>query len=343
MPSWRSAPTDAGIGTAVATTGSESPRKEQADHSMSEKAPQTVRSSRADRHLQAAARYLRNGRREDAIAEARRAGEIATEAGDEHSLAMAENMIAEIEWERGHWGLASRLFGAAREHAEESDESLLLLIESNDAAVWADLGQDDLVRDSLRAALPRLELVDDHPAAGRILRNLARALEADEPSTAADGLLSRALDLAKRESDYREGARLAVQRARLALTHGDALRADAHMSSVAVLVERVEDEAVRADAACLEGEAHRIGGRLETAERCLLQAIELARGADAGGVIAHAARILAEVLLEQGRSGEAIEALDAAHRQFLAMEAGGRAAEAARRATDIRARSHPGR
>lgn len=307
---------------------------------MAEETPQAVRSSGADRRLRAAAVFLKNGKREEAVGEARRAGEIASEAGDERSLAVAENMIAEIEWERGRWDLASRLFGAAREHAvAAADEALLLLVESNDAAVWTDLGQGDLARDSLGSALPRLGLVDDHPAAARILRNLGRALQADEQFTAADGLLVRAMAIAKRRSDYREGAMLAIERARLALMHGDALRVDAHLSTVAVLVERAEDEAVRADAACIEGEAHRIQGRLDAAGRSLLRAIELASAANAAGVVARAWRDLAEVLLEQGRDGEAIEALDAARLQFVALGARARAAETARRVTDIRARS----
>lgn len=310
---------------------------------MSDEPSHALQPSSTER-LRAAADLRHGGRHEEAIGVARRAGEIAAQSGDERNLALAENMIAEIEWERGRWGLASRLFGAAREHAEAAgDEELLLLVESNDAALWTELGQADLARDSLQTALPRLRIVDRHPAAARILRNLGRALEADESPAAADGLLARAMDLAKRRSDHREGARLAVQRARLALSRGDALRAEAHMGTVAVLIERAVDEAVRADAVCLEGEAYRSRGELEGAERSLLQAIELARAANAGGVAAHAERTLAEVLLELGRGGEAWAALDAARRQFLALGAEARAGEALRRARDLETGRDPSR
>lgn len=311
---------------------------------MTEETSQTAASSGADRRLHTAAALRRNGECEAAVDEARRAIEIANRAGDDRSLAMAENMIAEVEWDRGRWDLASRLFGAAREHAQAAgDEALLLLVESNEAAVWTDLGQGELARDSLGAALGRLGGVDDHPGAPRILRNLGRVLAADEQWTAADGLLARAMACAKRSSDYREGALLAIERTRLALRHGDALRADAHLGTVAMLVERVEDEAVRADAACLEGEAHRIQGRPEAAERSLLQTIELARAANAAGIVAYAWRTLAEVLVEQARQGEAIAALEAARLQFVALGARGRAAEAGRRSADLRARSDPPR
>lgn len=306
---------------------------------MTEEPRQAVRSSAADRRLQAAVVFRSNGRREEAIGEARRAGEIAREAGDERSLALAENLIAEIEWERGRWDLASRLFGAAREHAEAAgDEGLLLLVESNDAAVYTDLGQLDLARDSVAAALPRLRGLDDHPSGWRILYNLGRALAADDQTTAADGLLSRAMSLAKRGADYRCGARLAIARARLALAHRDALRADAHMSTVAVLIERVEDEALVADAACLEGEAARVQGLPEAAERSFSEAIERARAAGAGGVVARACRSLAELLQERGRVAEAIEALEAARFQLVALGARVRAAETGDRIAELRSR-----
>ncbi|MGH7563114.1 MAG: hypothetical protein ACREK5_01655 [Gemmatimonadota bacterium] len=299
-----------------------------------------VHSSGAERSLQAAIVLQRNGSSEAAIDEARRAAEIARESGDERFLAMAENLIGEIEWERGRWELASRLFGAAREHAEgAADAALLLLVESNDAAVWTDLGQDVLARDSLTAALPRLEFLDDHPAASRILRNLARALAADGQTTAADGLLARGMVIAKLRSDFGEGATLAIERTRHAMAQGDALRADAHMSTVAALVERAESDVLRADAACLEGETHRVLGRREAAERSLRLAIELAGASNAAGVSARAWRVLAELLLEQARIDEALEALDAARAQFVAMGARAWADDTARRTADVRARA----
>ncbi|MGH7570946.1 MAG: hypothetical protein ACREMK_03765 [Gemmatimonadota bacterium] len=297
-----------------------------------------VQSSGAERSLQAAIVFRSNGSSEAAIDEARRAGEIARDAGDERSLALAENLIGEIEWERGRWELASRLFGAAREHAEGAAEpALLLLVESNDAALCTDLGQDALARDSLATALARIELVDDHPAASRILRNLARALAADGQTTAADGLLARAEVVAKRGSDFVEGATLAIERTRLALAQRDALWAEAHMSTVAALVERAGSDVLCADAACLEGEIHRFRGRREAAERNLRLAIEQAGASKAARVCARAWRVLAELLLEQARVDEALEALNAARLQFVAMGARAWADDVARRTAEVRA------
>ena len=307
---------------------------------MSENTSRLTPPSGAERRLEAALVFLQSGRLEEAIDEARRAGDLARDSGDDRSLARAENLIGEIEWGRGRWDHAGRLFGAAREHAEAAgDEALLLLVESNDAAVWTDLGQAELARDSLDAALPRLRILDDHPEGTRILCNLARALAADGQVTAADGLLARAMNQAKRDTDYRQGASLAIERARLALAHGDALRADAHMSAMAPLVERAGDDALRADAACLEGEAYRRQGRPETAERCLLRAIDLARAANAQGVAAQAWRMLAELRAEENRLAEAIEALEAARLQFVALGARARAAEAGHRASELQVRT----
>ena len=296
--------------------------------------------SGADCRLQAATVFLSNGKCEEAIEEARRAGELAHAAGDERNLARAENLIGEIEWGRGRWELAGRLFGAAREHAEAArDEALLLLIESNDAAVWTDLGQTALARDTVETALPRLRVLDDHPAAPRILRNLGRALAADGQNAAADGLFARAMTLAKRATDHTEGAALAIERARLALAHGDHLRVDAHMSAVAVLVERAGSAVLRADAACLEGELNRRRGRAEAAERSLRLALALAHAAGAVGVAARAGRVLAELLAEEARLGEAIEALETARLNFVALGAGAQAAEADHRAAELQVRT----
>ncbi|HKY60645.1 MAG TPA: hypothetical protein VJP59_06490, partial [Gemmatimonadota bacterium] len=158
------------------------------DESLLEPPDGNVREpSGVERRLQAATVFLEGGRIDDATSEARRAAELARGTGDDAGLARAENLLGEIAWERGRWEEASLLFGAAREHAEAAGEGALLLwIESNDAAVHADLGQGELARESLAAALPRLAFVDDHPAATRILRNLGRVLGAADQVAAAD-------------------------------------------------------------------------------------------------------------------------------------------------------------
>ena len=292
--------------------------------------------SSAERRLRAATVLLENGRIDEAVSEARRAGELARETRDDAGLARAENLLGEIAWERGRWVEASRLFGAAREHAESAgDGALLLWVESNDAAVHADLGQGELARESLAAALTRLVFVDDHPEAIRILRNLGRVLGAADQVAAADGLLARAMMIAKRLADTSAGVALAIERARVALTQGDIVRADAHLGTATALAGRVESGTLRADSACLEGEFLRIAGRSDAAERSLLRAIELAEEAGSDAAAARAWRELGELHAGCARFADAVRALEAASLRFVALGARSRAAEAARRAGEI--------
>jgi tetratricopeptide (TPR) repeat protein len=289
-----------------------------------------------ERRLRAATLFLESGRIDDATSEARRAGQLARETGDDAGLARAENLLGEIAWERGRWEEASRLFGAAREHAEAGgDSALLLWIESNDAAVHADLGLGELARESLAAALPRLAFVDDHPQAIRILRNLGRVLGAADQVAAADGLLDRAMMIAKRLADTTAGVALAIERARVALAHGDVVRADAHLGTASALAGRIESGTLRADTACLEGEVLRIAGRAEAAERSLLKAIELAEEAGADAAAARAWRELGELYAGRAKPADAVRALEAARHGFVALGARARAAEAARRADEV--------
>lgn len=292
--------------------------------------------SGAERRLRAATVFLESGRIDEAWSEARRAGKLARETGDDSSLARAENLLGEMAWDRGRWEEASRLFGAAREHAEAAgDGPLLLWIESNDAAVHADLGQGELARESLAAALSRLGFVDVHPEAIRVLRNLGRVLGAVDQVAAADGLLVRAMMLAKRLADTSAGATVAIERARVALAHRDIVRADALLGTASALAGRVENAALRADSTCLEGEVLRMAGRLDAAERSLLEAVELAEEAGSDGTAARAWRELGEVYAGCGRTADALRALEAARLRFVALGARARAAEAARRAVEV--------
>ena len=294
--------------------------------------------SGAERRLQAAAVFLRSGRVEDAASEARRAAELARETGDDSALARAENLLGEIAWDRGRWEEASWLFGAAREHAEAAgDGALLLWIESNDAAVQTDLGQGELARESLAAALSRLAFVDDHPEAIRILRNLGRVLGAVDQVAAAEGLLVRGMLIAKRLADTSAGATLAIERARVALACGDVVRADALLGTATALAGQVKHPALRADSTCLDGEVLRRAGRSHAAERSLLEAVELAEEAGADAVAARAWRELGELHAERGGSTDALRALEAARLRFVALGARARAAEAARRAGEVNA------
>ncbi|HWC06230.1 MAG TPA: hypothetical protein VG799_03165 [Gemmatimonadota bacterium] len=313
---------------------------------MSDEAPPESRDgdvrslSGAERRLEAAAVFLASDRIDEAVSEARRAGELARTAGNDGELARSENLLGEIAWDRGRWEEASRLFGAAREHAEAAgDGALLLRIESNDAAVQADLGQGELARESLAAALTRLALVDDHPDAIRILRNLGRVLGAVDQVAAADDLLLRGMRIAKRRADTSAGVMLAIERARVALAHGDVVRADALRGTAAALAGGTESVALRSESACLQGEILRIAGRAEEAERTLREALRLTEEAGADAVAARAWRELAEVEAGRDRPAEALRALDAARLRFVALGARARAAEAAHRAVEIGARA----
>jgi tetratricopeptide (TPR) repeat protein len=132
---------------------------------------------------------------------------------------------------------------------------------------------------------------------------------------------------------------LAIERARVALAHGDVVRADALRGTAAALAGGTESVALRSESACLQGEILRIAGRAEEAERTLREALRLTEEAGADAVAARAWRELAEVEAGRDRPAEALRALDAARLRFVALGARARAAEAAHRAVEIGARA----
>ncbi|HKY60843.1 MAG TPA: hypothetical protein VJP59_07525, partial [Gemmatimonadota bacterium] len=145
----------------------------------------------------------------------------------------------------------------------------------------------------------------------------------------------RAMTIAKRQADTGAGLALAIERARVALAHGDVVRADAHLGTASALAGRVVSGTLRADSACLEGEVLRIAGRSEAAERSLIKAIELAEEAGAAATAARAWRELGELHAGGARTADAVRALETARLRFVALGARARAAEAGRRADEV--------
>jgi tetratricopeptide (TPR) repeat protein len=262
--------------------------------------------ARADALRGAAIVRMRLGAWTEAIRDVAESRLIAGRIGDERRLALAENARGAIEFERGNWGEAARRYAASRSHAAAVDDiPLLMEVENNEGALWAARGDTVRAEEHFRRALKRFEELERHPCGSRVLNNLGMVLTADGRLDEAEEAYERALGECKRRSDLLLATTVMINRARLALTREEPLRAHMLATTAQAFAERLDHGPLAADAACLLGAVARSERRWSEADWHL--AVALARSADGKAPLAEA-----EVWQEFGRLHEDQENFDRA-------------------------------
>lgn len=285
---------------------------------------------------------MRLGQWEEAVRDAAESREAAGRIGDDRRLALVENLHGEIEFERGNWNEAGRRYAVARECAGTADDDALLLeIEHNDGVLWAALGDRERAEESFRWALTRCGGHSGHPAAARVLGNLGMVLVAGGRHEEADAVFEEALAECKRRGDLRQGARVMVHRARLALVQNDVLRAHALATTAHAFCDNLKDATLAASASCVLGGVARRLGRWDEAEERLRRALSACTHGRSPLGEAEVWAELAELEAGRSRRPEALAAWTQARRCYLALGARLEAERIAARARELEEDSVP--
>lgn len=247
---------------------------------------------------------------------------LAERMDDDRRVAQAENARGVLEFERGAWDESARHYSRARARAGAvEDVSLLMRIENNEGALWSARGDRDAAERHYRRALKHFDESDQDPCGARTLNNLGMLLtergEIEEP----EGLFERALENCKRRGDLALAATVMINRARLALSADDPIRAHALATTAATFAERLGDGPTGADAACLLGAVARSQDRRAEAGRYLTDALRRSAHGRAPLAEAETWEELGRLRLDEGRADEAAEALRQARRCWLALGA----------------------
>jgi tetratricopeptide (TPR) repeat protein len=276
----------------------------------------------SDAWREAAEIRMRLGQWDRAIEDVLASRDAAANLGDERLLAEAENLLGVIEYERGNWHEASRRYGVAREHAGTiGDEHLLVEIETNEGLLWTALGDRQRAKESLDWALSRFEELDYDNCGPRLLSNMGTVLAGLGRTDEADALFDRAVDECKRRLDLYLGAKVMMNRARLALDQGDLIRAHTLAKTVQSFCEWFSSSSLEAETVFLLGAiAGRMGYSAE-AEKSLKRALEMCADGRAPNCEAEAWAELGELLIGQDRNQEALEAWREARRCYRSLGA----------------------
>jgi len=285
------------------------------------KAPQCEETC-SDAWREAAEIRMRLGQWDRAVEDVVESRDVAADVGDERRLAEAENLLGVIEYERGNWHEASRRYGVAREHAGTiGDERLLVEIETNEGLLWTALGDRQRATESLGWALSRFKELEFDNCGPRLLSNMGTVLAGQGRTEEADALFDRALDECKRRLDLYLGAKVMMNRARLAVDQGDLIRAHTLAKTVQSFCEWFTNSSLEAETMFLLGS---IAGRIEhwaEAENSLKKALEMCADGRAPNCEAEAWAELGEVLIGQDRNQEALEAWREARRCYRSLGA----------------------
>ncbi len=265
---------------------------------------------------------MRLGQWDRAVEDVLASRDVAANLGDERLLAEAENLLGVIEYERGNWHEASRRYGVAREHAGTiGDERLLVEIETNEGLLWTALGDRQRATESLDWALSRFEELDYDNCGPRLLSNMGTVLAGLGRIDEADALFDRAVDKCKRRLDLYLGAKVMLNRARLALDQGDLIRAHTLAKTVQSFCEWFSSNSLEAETVFVLGSIAGRMGEFAEAEKSLKRALEMCADGRAPNCEAEAWAELGELLIGQDRSQEALEAWREARRCYRSLGA----------------------
>lgn len=276
----------------------------------------------SDAWREAAEIRMRLGQWDRAVEDVLTSRDVAANVGDERLLAEAENLLGVIEYERGNWHEASRRYGVAREHAGTiGDERLLVEIETNEGLLWTALGDRQRATESLDWALARFKELDYDNCGPRLLSNMGTVLAGLGRIDEADALFDRAVDKCKRRLDLYLGAKVMLNRARLALDREDLIRAHTLAKTVQSFCEWFSSGSLEAETVFLLGSIAGRMGNLAEAETSLKRALEMCADGRAPNCEAEAWAELGELLIGQDRNREALQAWREARRCYRSLGA----------------------
>jgi putative nucleotidyltransferase with HDIG domain len=229
------------------------------------------------------------------------AGEaVAASSGDDFGLASVLNTRAGTLFGLGRLDEAEELFDRVQRLAVVvGDLKLEAIAHQNLGTVASIRGDLELALESFKASLTSYEAMGETSYVGPLLNNIGRTQMLLFEDAEAEGTLLRARDLCREQGDRHHLILVEVNRARVMLRAGDAMRALRTAEDARALAAESGENRWLGEILLVSGMSHQRLGNPEIALGFLERAAEISRKRDEP-------KLLADVVLEQARALRAI-------------------------------------
>ena len=254
----------------------------------------------------------------DATASLRGARRLADIAREAKSL----NVAGAVEFERGNWGAALKLFDRARLLAHSAgDRGLVARIDNNEGALWAARGVPARARRLYASALAGFRGNGEDAAAARVMNNLGLSML--EEGAAADGRawFEEATKIARRIGESDLLLTTLINSARAAAERGDLDRARTAAAEARGLAAGLEGHPGRADLACALAAIALVERRWPQAEEWTRTAMRVGQAGRNPLAAADAREVRARIRIGRGRFDDAVHEIEQARAAYQALGA----------------------
>jgi putative nucleotidyltransferase with HDIG domain len=247
---------------------------------------------------------------------------VATASGDDHALMSVLNTRAGTFFSLGELDEAEALFQRVRRLAARTGERKLQAIaDQNLGTVSSIRGDLEMALGRFRSSLANYEALGEMSYVGPLLNNIGRLQGELEEEDVAERTLARARALCLEHDDRHHLILVEVNRARLMLRAGDALRALGTAEEARAIATRSGDDRWSGDILLVCGSAHRRLGNVEASLTFLDQALNLGRQREDAKLIADVVLEQARALRSIGRNRDTLVCLNEARRLFERLRA----------------------
>jgi len=237
-------------------------------------------------------------------------------------VALALNGLAVVAQFRGHLEVAEKLFLESGEMAQAlGNEQLAALVCQNTGIIAGMRGQGALALQRYAAAVERLRRLGDEKGTALVLTNMGITHSALGEWGAAELCYSSAYELAERLHELRVMARIDTNRADMYLKRQNYEAARQSVDRAFQISGRLGSDSGLCSAYKTYGVLYRETGRPRLAEIQLGLALKLAQTCELALLEGESYDEIARLHVQEGRSREALKALNQAHRIFAQLEA----------------------
>jgi tetratricopeptide (TPR) repeat protein len=254
----------------------------------------------------------------DATASLRGARRLADIAREAKSL----NVGGAVEFERGNWGAALKLFDRARLLAHSAGErGLVARIDNNEGALWAARGVPARSRRLYASALAGFRAGGEEAAAARVMNNLGLSMLEEGAADEARKWFDEATRIARRIGETDLLLTTLINAARAAADRGDLDRARTAAAEARVLADGIEGDPVLADLACALAAIALVEARWPQAEEWTRTALRVGQGGTNQLAVADARELRARIRIGRDRFAEATTELALARAAYAELGA----------------------
>ncbi|MBT8488995.1 MAG: HD domain-containing protein [Gemmatimonadetes bacterium] len=247
---------------------------------------------------------------------------VATASGDGGALASVLNTRAGTLFGIGELDAAKAMFQRVRAlAASQADRKLLAIAEQNLGTVSSIRGDLESALARFKASLAHFEALDEGSYVGPLLNNIGRLQSELGHEAGARATLSRARARCVSEEDVHHLIIVEVNRARLMLRSGEAVRALRTAEEARELSATVGDDRWIGEILLVCGSAHQELENSEVALHFLCRAREIAEGREDPKLIADVVLEQARALRSVGRNRDTLVSLNEARQLFERLEA----------------------